>query len=64
MVERIRSAASRLAEHPHMGRIGRVLQTRELIVAGTPWIIVYRVRGSMVEILRVLNAAQMWPPER
>jgi addiction module RelE/StbE family toxin len=63
VVERIRTAADQLAEHPNMGRTGRVPQTRELIVAGTPWIIVYRVRDA-VEILRILHAAQAWPPER
>jgi toxin ParE1/3/4 len=46
-----------------MGRIGRVPLTRELIVGGTPWIVVYRVR-SAVEIIRVLHGAQAWPPER
>jgi toxin ParE1/3/4 len=47
-----------------MGRIGRVPGTRELIVGGTPWIIVYRVRADAVEIIRVLHGAQKWPPQR
>ncbi len=42
-----------------MGRIGRVPLTRELIVGGTPWIIVYRVRADVVEIIRVLHGAIM-----
>jgi toxin ParE1/3/4 len=46
-----------------MGRTGRVPLTRELIVGGTPWIIVYRVRADVVEIIRV-HGAQSWPPQR
>ena len=63
-VERIRAAVDQLAEYPSMGRIGRVPLTRELIVGGTPWIIVYRVRAEVVEIIRMLHAAKAWPPQR
>ena len=47
-----------------MGRTGRVPLTRELIVGGTPWIIVYRARADVVEIIRLLHGAQSWPPQR
>jgi toxin ParE1/3/4 len=63
-VQRIRAAVDQLAEYPSMGRVGRVPLTRELIIGGTPWIIVYRVRAEMVEIIRVLHGAQSWPPQR
>ena len=63
-VLRIQGAIDQLAEYPSMGRIGRVPLTRELIVGGTPWIIVYRVRADVVEIIRVLHGAQSWPPQR
>ena len=63
-VRRIQAAVDQLAEYPSMGRIGRVPGTRELIVGGTPWIIVYRVRADAVEIIRVLHGAQSWPPQR
>ena len=62
-VERVRGAVSQLAEYPNMGRIGRVPQTRELVVAGTPWVIVYRI-GKSIEIIRVLHGSQAWPPRR
>jgi toxin ParE1/3/4 len=62
-VERVRSAVIRLAEYPNMGRIGRVPETRELVVPGTPWVVVYRIRNS-VEIIRVLHSSQAWPPQR
>jgi addiction module RelE/StbE family toxin len=61
-VERVRAAVSQLTQYPSMGRIGRVAGTRELIIGGTPWIIVYRVRAVDIEIIRILHGAQKWPP--
>ena len=60
-VGRIREAVNRLAEYPAMGRTGRVLGTRELMVSGTPYIVPYRVREGEVQIIRVLHAARRWP---
>jgi len=61
VVERIVTRVERLAAHPALGRPGRVPGTRELVVAGTPYIIPYRVRGAEVEILRVFHGARKWP---
>ena len=58
---RILEAASVLEKQPAIGRPGRVPGTREMIVSGTPYIIPYRVRGNIVEILRVFHAARKWP---
>lgn len=55
------SAVDRLARHPALGRPGRVSGTRELVVAGSPYMIPYRVRDDAVEILRVLHARRRWP---
>jgi toxin ParE1/3/4 len=55
------AAVDRLARHPAMGKSGRVPETRELVVAGTPYVIPYRVRGGVLEILRVFHAARQWP---
>jgi len=44
-----------------MGRPGRVDGTREFVVAGTPYIIPYRVRGETVELLAVMHGARRWP---
>jgi len=52
---------SRLARFPSRGRRGRIDGTRELIVAGLPYIVVYRVQDTFVEILRVYHGAQDWP---
>jgi toxin ParE1/3/4 len=50
-----------LTKHPHIGRAGRVPETRELVVAKTPYIVPYRVRGDEVEILAVFHGARRWP---
>ena len=63
VVTQIEQAVERLACHPALGRAGRVAGTRELVVAGTPYIIPYRVREGRVEILRVFHAARKWPPK-
>jgi toxin ParE1/3/4 len=63
VVERIFRAVHLLSENPALGRAERVPGTRELVVAGTPYIIPYRVRGDAVEILRLFHAAGKRPEE-
>jgi toxin ParE1/3/4 len=60
-VQKIFRAVDLLKKEPAMGRAGRVAGTRELVVAETPYIIPYRVRGDAVEILRVFHAVREWP---
>lgn len=54
-VLRIEEAVSLLADHPSLGRIGRVPGTREPIVPNTPYVVPYRVRGTRIELLRVFH---------
>jgi toxin ParE1/3/4 len=61
IAQRIRDAVKLLGDYPAAGRAGRVPNTRELVVAGTPYVLPYRVRAESVEILRVLHGAQQWP---
>jgi len=61
MIERIRTAVERLAASPAIGRPGRVADTRELVIPGTPYIIPYRVKSDVVQIITVLHSAQRWP---
>jgi toxin ParE1/3/4 len=46
---------------PQRGRMGRKAGTRELPVAGLPFVIIYRVRGETVEVVRIIHGAQQWP---
>jgi plasmid stabilization system protein ParE len=57
----IEAKAANLPGFPGMGRPGRVEGTREL-VAWANYIIVYAEDVFAVRILRVLHAAQQWPP--
>lgn len=61
VVLRILRAVDLLKKNLAAGRAGRVAGTRALVVAGTPYIVPYRVRGEAVEILRVFHAARKWP---
>lgn len=58
------AAGGSLSEMPRRGRPGRRTGTRELIVTGRPYIIVYTLRGETVAILRVVHMAQDWPSRR
>ena len=49
-----------LAEFPGIGRPGRVMGTRELVIHPN-YVIPYRVRAGIVEILRVQHVARRWP---
>lgn len=55
-------AVGRLADFPAMARPGRVPGTRELVVTGTPYLVVYRLGPDRITVLRVLHGAQRWPP--
>ena len=59
--ELISEKASRLVDHPALGRPGRVTGTREL-VAHQNYILIYDAVDDLVRILRVLHATKLWPP--
>ena len=63
LVERIHRTAGLLRENPALGRPGRLHGTRELVVAGTRYVIPYRVRPELgrIEILRVFHASRRLP---
>lgn len=60
MWDEIERQVERLRDFPHSGRAGRMPETRELVVSGTPFIVVYLVSNN-VELIRVLHGAQQWP---
>jgi addiction module RelE/StbE family toxin len=57
----IATAVNRLADFPALGRPGRKPGTRELVIPRLPYIVIYRVRGERVQILRVLHTARERP---
>ena len=57
----IEAKAAQLRAFPRLYRPGRVEGTREMIVWSN-YIIVYQEDAFAVRVLRVLHAAQQWPP--
>lgn len=52
------AAAERLIDFPDMGHVGRLPDTREILVAGLPYLIVYQVAAETVMILAVFHGAR------
>ncbi len=57
----IEAKAVELPEFPRLYRLGRIEGTREMTVWSN-FIVVYQEDVFTVRILRVLHAAQQWPP--
>jgi toxin ParE1/3/4 len=62
-LDNIKRAVEQLANFPEMDRPGRVYGTRELVIQSTPYIVAYRLKGSIVEILALLHGARRWPAQ-
>ncbi|WP_300672805.1 type II toxin-antitoxin system RelE/ParE family toxin [Desulfoluna sp.] len=60
VARKIWSAANSLIDHPELGRPGRVLGTRELIVTGLPFILPYTIKDQTIIILRVMHTSRKW----
>ena len=54
-------AANRLAQHPKLGRPGKIIGTREIIPHAN-YRLVYEIDGQTVWILTVIHTARLWPP--
>ncbi len=51
-----------LPDHPQAGRNGIVKSTRELVIEGVPYVVIYRIMNDLnqIQILRVMHDAQEW----
>ena len=59
MLRAIRASAARLADFPRLGRpFGQPF--RVIGVRKTPYLILYRLRGGAIEIVRIRHARQDW----
>lgn len=61
VARRILDAIGVLRTQPHMGRPGRLVGTRELVVSGTPYVIPYRVNRERLELLAAFDGRRQWP---
>lgn len=57
------TAAARLANHPKLGRVGKIPGTRELIPHEN-YRLVYEIDGDIVWVLALVHTARQWPPRR
>jgi toxin ParE1/3/4 len=64
---RIRETIDLLTAFPHMGRVGVMPGTREMVVPGLPYIIVHRIdvrEPDTLVILGIYHGAQLRPGQR
>ena len=60
-VAEIKDKTVMLARIPALGRPGRVVGTRELVIHEN-YILVYRVKDACLQIIRVQHVARLWRP--
>lgn len=60
MDELFSAAATRLGEHPKLGKAGKLGGTRELIPHDS-YRLVYEIDGNTVWILALVHTARLWP---
>jgi toxin ParE1/3/4 len=61
VVDLIVEQVYQLAAQPALGRPGRVLGTRELVVSNSHYLVPYRIKNNQVEILRVFHTSRRPP---
>ena len=61
VVNLITSQVKQLSTQPAMGRPGRVLGMRELVISNTHYLVPYRIKNNTVEILRVFHTSRKLP---
>ncbi len=56
----VMEAVGNLRDHPKIGRPGRIEDTRELVISGTPFVAIYDISPNRVEILHFYDGRQDW----
>ena len=57
VAKKILNTANFLKDNPYLGCLGRVKNTREILISKTSFLVVYQV-NEKIEILRVLHSSQ------
>jgi plasmid stabilization system protein ParE len=58
LATRIVAVVEALRNHPHLGRAGAESGLRELLIGGTPYIVLYQFRGRRITITTIWQSAQ------
>jgi len=61
MDEVFSKSAARLADHPKIGRTGRIPGTRE-VIPHKSYCLVYEIEQETVWVLALVHTARQWPP--
>lgn len=61
MDELFSTAVARLADHPKLGKPGKIPGTRELIPHES-YRLVYEIEGETVWMLALVHTSRQWPP--
>ncbi|MDP3678693.1 MAG: type II toxin-antitoxin system RelE/ParE family toxin [Methylotenera sp.] len=61
LLQVISEQVSLLSKQPALGRSGRVLGTRELVISNMHYLVPYRIKNNSVEILRVFHTSRKPP---
>ena len=62
LIDRVERTLEYLLQFPHMGKTGMVAGTREFVLAGTPYILVFRLKGEVLQLLSVRDGRMQPPP--
>ena len=57
-IQKIYTAANLLERFPKLGRPSDLLAVREMVVAGTPYVLQYRIRGGKAQIVNLKYGRQ------
>ena len=60
VANKILSTVDLLLDHPLLGKAGRIHKTRELVIAGTPYTVVYLAEFEVITLLRIFHQKQSW----
>lgn len=60
VAQKIKETVHRLGNFPLSGRVGRVPETRELVIPGTSYIAAYLIQEDEVLIAAVIHGRQNW----
>ena len=58
LATRIVAVLEALRHHPYLGRVGAEPGIRELVIGGTPYIVLYRVQGQRIIISTISHGAK------
>jgi len=60
LFDEVREKAAQASRHPTLYKAGRARGTREIVVRPN-FVVVYRIAGDVLNVVRVLHARQQWP---